>query len=61
MALPPLRPPGCQVSEEYFKSLVRSEEAEATKIKNFLNTRMDKVRHPSRRYTSTSRRQIGPM
>ena len=61
MALPPLRPPGCQVSEEYFKSLVRSEEAEATKIKNFLNTRMDKVRHPSRRYTSTSRRQRGPM
>ena len=61
MALPPLRPPGCQVSEEYFKSLVRSEEAEATKIKNFLNTRMDKVHHPSRRYTSTSRRQIGPM
>jgi hypothetical protein len=52
---------GCQVSEEYFKSLVRSEEAEATKIKNFLNTRMDKVRHPSRRYTSTSRRQRGPM
>ena len=46
------------MSEEYFKSLVRAEESEASKMKDFLNTRMDKAR---RNTPSVTPQRNGPM